>query len=78
MMPRKIVQQPDGRWAVYSTVVEDFVLEDASRDEVLEHEGERARERRVEQVERLMDEHEGATSRGETYADLEERAGRLA
>jgi hypothetical protein len=73
-MTRKVVQQPDGQWAVYSTVIEDFVVEDASREEVLEVEGERAKQQRVEQVERVMAEHEGATSRGETYADLRERA----
>lgn len=73
-MPRKI-QQPDGRWAVYSTVVKDFVLEDATREEVLVLEGDRVRERRINDVERLMDEHDGETSRGETYEDLRERSG---
>lgn len=39
------VKQPDGKWALWSTVVEGWILEDASREDIVELELER--ERRV-------------------------------
>lgn len=30
------VKQPDGQWALWSTVDEDWVLEDASREDIIE------------------------------------------
>lgn len=44
-MPRHIYQQPDGRWCVFSTIVDDFLLYDATRDELTDFllEGERNR-----------------------------------
>lgn len=43
--------QPNGEWAVYSTVAEEFVLEDATREEVLEFY--LSQERR--EIERMLD-----------------------
>lgn len=33
-MSREIVKQPDGKFAVWSTIVDDFIYEDLSKDEV--------------------------------------------
>lgn len=35
-MGLQIIQQPDGRYAVWSSVVDDFVVIDASVDQVIE------------------------------------------
>lgn len=34
-MPRHIYQQPNGKWCVFSTIVDDFLLYDATRDELV-------------------------------------------
>ena len=35
-MSRQIVKQPDGRYAVWSTVVDGFVLTDATPEDIIE------------------------------------------
>lgn len=47
-------QQPDGRWFLYSTVTDEFILEDVSREEVLEYKLEEYRqsmEQRLDEIE---------------------------
>jgi len=34
-MGHQIIQQPDGKWAVWSTIVNDFIIEDATRAELI-------------------------------------------
>ncbi|MFF3959165.1 hypothetical protein ACFYY1_39125 [Streptomyces sp. NPDC001890] len=41
---RQIVLQPDGRLAIYSTVVDDFVMNDATPDEVADEAADFVRE----------------------------------
>ncbi len=36
-MPQHIVKQPNGKYAIFSSVVDDFVGYDATPDEVCEH-----------------------------------------
>lgn len=35
-MSRKTVLQPNGRYAIYSTVVDDFIITDATKEEYIE------------------------------------------
>jgi len=32
---KRIVKQPDGKYAIWSTIVDDFVMTDASREDVI-------------------------------------------
>lgn len=36
-MSQQIIQQPDGKYALWSTVVDDFVLLDATPEEILRY-----------------------------------------
>lgn len=56
-MPQQIVQQPDGRWCVFSTVVDAIIVYDATEDELVDYFAEQAAEdarrdvrRRIEQA----------------------------
>ena len=35
-MGRIVVTQPDGKHAIFSTIIDDFILYDATRDELIE------------------------------------------
>jgi len=35
-MSQQIIRQPDGRYAIWSTIVDGFLLLDATRDELIE------------------------------------------
>lgn len=66
-------QQPDGKWFLYDTVTDEFVLEDATREEILEYKLERYRG----EMERKLDEIEAQGgdwySPSRTYEDLVEQ-----
>jgi len=47
-----IVEQPDGQYAVYSTITDSFLLEDALKSEVKAFELERMKERFHDEFER--------------------------
>jgi hypothetical protein len=52
-MSHQIIQQPDGRFCVFSTVVDALVLVDATADALLDYYGEQAAaeaERRVKKI----------------------------
>lgn len=70
-MPNVTFIQPDGQWCIYSTVVEEFVLEDATREEVMKYHLSRGREK----IDRELDEIEehGADPRF-TYEDAVEQS----
>ena len=70
-MPNITLIQPDGQWCIYSTVVEEFVLEDATREEVMRHHLSRERQK----ISRELDEIEenGADPRF-TYEDAVEQS----
>ncbi len=57
----QIIKQPDGKLAVWSTVVDDFVRFDASVDEIIEWEVETARK----DIERRLYDIAAALDRGE-------------
>jgi hypothetical protein len=54
-MSHQVIRQPDGRLAVWSTVVDDFVIKDASPGELLDHYAEEAAERARGSAERVVD-----------------------
>lgn len=55
-MPQRIVKQPNGLYAIWSTVVDDFVLIDATRKEIVDHFWEHHSRRDIEdRVNRIAD-----------------------
>jgi hypothetical protein len=54
-MPQQIIQQPDGRLAVFSTVVDAFIVLDATPDELIEYRAEEAAEKAREDTRREID-----------------------
>jgi hypothetical protein len=54
-MARQIIKQPDGRYAVWCTIAEGFVLHDATREELIEHFLQRERRSIVDNVIRTCD-----------------------
>jgi hypothetical protein len=44
-MGHQVIRQPDGQLAVWSTVVDDFVIFDATTEEIAEHYAEEARKK---------------------------------
>lgn len=57
-MAEQIIQQPDGRLAVFSSVVDAFVVVDATPDELIDYRVEeaalKARERAHAEIERVL------------------------
>ena len=53
-MSHVIREQPNGEWCIYSTMVEDFIIINASREELIEYKLEKERER----LEGVLDEVE--------------------
>lgn len=47
------LKQPNGKWAVFSDTVDDFVLYDASKEEVIEWEMEQRREQFEEKLDNI-------------------------
>jgi hypothetical protein len=70
-MTDTILKQPDGRWCVFSTVIEAFVLEDATRTEVREFLLDKERDR-IDDV--LNDVESGERPSKWTYEKAVERA----
>jgi hypothetical protein len=58
-MGRQIIKQPNGRYAVWSSVTDDFVALDATAEELVDNAGEEARvaaERETTEIIRELDE----------------------
>lgn len=53
-MGRSIVKQPDGKYAVWSTVVDNFVCQDMTRDELKDFFAEEAVEQARQEVDRQL------------------------
>lgn len=60
-MGHQIIRQPNGKWAVFSSVVDDFVLLDATRDDIVEMRVQDARET----IEREIDQKIAALEAGQ-------------
>lgn len=67
------IKQPDGNWCIWSTVVDDFIVVDATREEIIDYKLEQEREK----IERDLD---GIEEQGEdwyvpptSYEELVER-----
>jgi hypothetical protein len=43
-MPQHVIQQPDGRWCVFSTIVDAITVFDATEDEIIDYFADRAAE----------------------------------
>lgn len=57
----RIFQQPDGQYAVLSSVVDDFLLEDATEEEVREWYIERRKQRAEENVDEMLEDARDGT-----------------
>ncbi|MDP3910719.1 MAG: hypothetical protein Q8Q14_10035 [Gemmatimonadales bacterium] len=53
-MGGQIIQQPDGRYAVWSSIVNDFVLLDATPEQIIEGRVQASREGHEAQVRRVI------------------------
>lgn len=54
-MARQIIKQPDGRYAVWSTIVDDFVAVNVDRDEIIEMFVEGERQRIIQSVDETLE-----------------------
>lgn len=54
-MGQQIIQQPDGRLAVFSSVVDAFIVVDATPEEILEWRAEEAAAKERERTQRELD-----------------------
>lgn len=71
-MPQQILQQPDGNWCVFSTVVDGLILVDATEEELVDWAGEEAaKNAREDMVRRIRRVKEGTEPfrRQLTYAE---------
>ena len=74
-MSKVILQQDDGLWAVWSTVVDDFVMKDASKGAILEYFGDFGRRKYMENAMKAMnyyEEHGKSRGVGRTYEECKE------
>ena len=53
-MSQQIIRQPDGRYAVWSTIVEDFIVLDATTEDIVNHQTARDREENQRNVDRIV------------------------
>lgn len=53
-MGHQIVKQPDGRYAIFSTIVDDWIYYNATKEDLIEWAGDRARMRAQEEIEALL------------------------
>jgi hypothetical protein len=61
---QQIIQQPDGKLAVFSSVTDTFIVVDAAPDEIVEWRAEEAAERARETTRRELDKVLAGDSRG--------------
>lgn len=54
-MGQQIIQQPDGKLAVFSSITDTFIVVDATPEEIVEWRAEEAAERAREQTRREVD-----------------------
>lgn len=73
-MARIIVQQPDGLYSVFSTIVDDFIIIDATPDEIIneyvEDEREYIKQRVENELERMKKPHYAHMSYEEALATI--------
>jgi hypothetical protein len=53
-MADQIIKQPNGKFCVFSTVVDDIVIEDAAGHELVEYYAHKAAEREAEAVNKIL------------------------
>ena len=53
-MANQIIKQPNGRYAVWSTIIDDFICMDVDRDELIEMFVEKERRNITERVDRKL------------------------
>ena len=74
-MGHQIIKQPDGKYLIWSTIVDDIIVYDADREEVIEYFIEKAAERARRETDQSLDLiDEGWTSRlGTAYDEVAPR-----
>ncbi len=53
-MPRIVIKQPNGKYAVFSSIVDDFIIVDADKQELIDSDIEEARERITEKYDEMF------------------------
>lgn len=66
-------QQPDGRWFLYSTVTDQFVIEDATREEILEYKMEKYREEMQRKLDEIEEDGGDWYNPSQSYGELVEQ-----
>lgn len=78
-MARAILQQPDGKWCVFSTIVDDFIYTDATLEEIeaalVEETTQRIKEEVADSIERARKKENRGFYR--TYEDALETRNRV-
>ena len=55
-MGHQIIKQPNGKFAVFSSIVDDFIMYEATREDIIELELEDSKERITREVDRVLEE----------------------
>lgn len=69
-----MLQQPDGQWCLFSTITDSFVIEDATRDEILDYKVQKYRERMDRKLSEIEEQGGGWYHPPQSYQDLVELA----
>lgn len=64
-----LVKQPDGRFAMWSTMIDDFIAEDLTEKEMIEYESEAAKKHEIEIMKQLFDDLEKGKYEPMTYQE---------
>lgn len=54
-MARQIIEQPDGKYCVFSSIVDGFIIKDATREEIVESFAEEARQDTIVSINSTFD-----------------------
>jgi len=70
-----ILKQPNGFWAIYNDTADEFIMEDATKGQVITYKQNKAMERAAQKASQTMDwyeEHGKTKGLGRTYEDFVE------
>jgi hypothetical protein len=67
-----MLQQPDGKWCLFSTITDSFVIEDAAREEILGYKVEKYRERMDQKLSEIEQQGGDWYNPPQSYEDLVE------
>jgi hypothetical protein len=66
-MPRSVVKQPNGKYAIFSTIVDNFVMLDATKEHIIQEFVDSAAKRAREIAEECIEKAEGRGTLAHTH-----------